>query len=152
MKSLGRVRLFATPCTVAHQAPLSMGFSRQDFWSGLPPVTGPQPLSSLQRAGNWASRPGHRALARSSLLRDWFPYAGAVSNLPFELSGRAGDCSRVTEGQKRPHLGLFPGYNVPLHRRQGFGVGRKVMTNLDSIFKSRDIPLPTKVRLVKAWT
>ena len=30
------------------------------------------------------------------------------------------------------------------------GSGRKVMTNLDSIFKSRDITLPTKVRLVKA--
>ena len=29
-------------------------------------------------------------------------------------------------------------------------LGRKVMTNLDSIFKSRDIALPTKVRLVKA--
>ena len=29
-------------------------------------------------------------------------------------------------------------------------LGRKVMTNLDSIFKSRDIPLPTKARLVKA--
>ena len=29
-------------------------------------------------------------------------------------------------------------------------LGKKVMTNLDSIFKSRDIPLPTKVRLVKA--
>ena len=29
-------------------------------------------------------------------------------------------------------------------------LGRKVMTNLDCIFKSRDIPLPTKVRLVKA--
>ena len=29
-------------------------------------------------------------------------------------------------------------------------IGRKVMTNLDSIFKSRDIPLPTKVQLVKA--
>ena len=29
-------------------------------------------------------------------------------------------------------------------------LGRKVMTNLDSIFKSRDITLPTKVRLVKA--
>ena len=29
-------------------------------------------------------------------------------------------------------------------------LGRKVMTNLDSIFKSRDIPLPTKIRLVKA--
>ena len=31
-----------------------------------------------------------------------------------------------------------------------FVLGRKVMTNLDSIFKSRDITLPTKVRLVKA--
>ena len=31
-----RVRLFVSPWTVAHQAPLSMGFSRQDFWSGLP--------------------------------------------------------------------------------------------------------------------
>ena len=30
-------------------------------------------------------------------------------------------------------------------------LGRKVMTNLDSIFKSRDITLPTKVRLVKLW-
>ena len=32
----------------------------------------------LARAGNRASRPGHRALARSSLLRDWFPCAGAT--------------------------------------------------------------------------
>ena len=31
-----------------------------------------------------------------------------------------------------------------------YGLGRKVMTNLDSILKSRDIILPTKVRLVKA--
>ena len=36
MKSLSRVRLFATPWTVAHQAPLSMGFSRQEYGSGLP--------------------------------------------------------------------------------------------------------------------
>ena len=35
VKSLSRVRLFATPWTVAHQAPLSMGFSRQEYWSGL---------------------------------------------------------------------------------------------------------------------
>ena len=31
-----RVRLCATPETVAHQAPLSLGFSRQEHWSGLP--------------------------------------------------------------------------------------------------------------------
>ena len=36
VKSLGRVQLFATPWTVAHQAPPSMGFSRQEYWSGLP--------------------------------------------------------------------------------------------------------------------
>ena len=36
MKSLSRVRLFATLWTVAHQAPPSMGFSRQEYWSGLP--------------------------------------------------------------------------------------------------------------------
>ena len=35
MKCLSRVRLFATPWTVARQAPLSMGFSRQEYWSGL---------------------------------------------------------------------------------------------------------------------
>ena len=33
---LSRVRLFDTPWTVAHQAPLAMGFSRQKDWSGLP--------------------------------------------------------------------------------------------------------------------
>ena len=36
VKLLSRVRLFATPWTVACQAPLSMGFSRQEYWSGLP--------------------------------------------------------------------------------------------------------------------
>ena len=35
-KSLSRVRLLATPWTVAHQAPASMGFSRQECWSGVP--------------------------------------------------------------------------------------------------------------------
>ena len=33
---LSHVQLFETPCTVAHQTPLSMGFSRQEYWSGLP--------------------------------------------------------------------------------------------------------------------
>ena len=36
VKSLSRVQLLATPWTVAHQAPLSMGFSRQEYWSGVP--------------------------------------------------------------------------------------------------------------------
>ena len=36
VKSLSRVRLFVTPWTVAYQAPQSMEFSRQEYWSGLP--------------------------------------------------------------------------------------------------------------------
>ena len=36
VKSLSRVRLCATPWTAAHQAPPSMGFSRQEYWSGVP--------------------------------------------------------------------------------------------------------------------
>ena len=32
---LSHVQLFVTPWTVAHQAPLSMGFSRQEYWNGL---------------------------------------------------------------------------------------------------------------------
>ena len=34
MKSLSRIQLFATPWTVAYQAPLSIGFSRQEYWQG----------------------------------------------------------------------------------------------------------------------
>jgi len=36
VKLLSRVQLFATPWTAAYQAPLSMGFSRQEYWSGVP--------------------------------------------------------------------------------------------------------------------
>ena len=36
MKSLSRVRLFETPWTAAYQAPPSIGFSRQEYWSGVP--------------------------------------------------------------------------------------------------------------------
>ena len=36
VKSLSRVQLFMTPWTAAHQAPPSMGFSRQKYWSGVP--------------------------------------------------------------------------------------------------------------------
>ena len=42
VKSLSPVRLFVTPWTVDYQAPLSMGLSRQEYWSGLP---FPSPLS-----------------------------------------------------------------------------------------------------------
>ena len=46
MKSLSHVRLFVTPGTVAYQAPPSMEFSRQEYWSGLP-FPSPRNLPSI---------------------------------------------------------------------------------------------------------
>ena len=48
VKSLSRVRLFATPWTVAYQAPLSMGFSKQEYWSGLPFPSGDLPDPGIE--------------------------------------------------------------------------------------------------------
>ena len=46
---LSRVRFFATPWAVAHQAPLSMGFSRKEYWSGLQfPSPGELPDSGIK--------------------------------------------------------------------------------------------------------
>ena len=64
MKRLSRVRLFTTPWTVACQTPLSMGFSRQEYWSGLPfpspedlPDPGIEPGSSALEADDLTSEP-----------------------------------------------------------------------------------------------
>ena len=58
--ALCRVRLFATVQTVAHQAPLSMEFSRQEYWSGLPfpspedfPYSGIEPWSPALQADSF---------------------------------------------------------------------------------------------------
>ena len=47
MKLLSRVRLLATPWTAAHQAPPSMGFSKQEYWSGVPLLSPPCSLISV---------------------------------------------------------------------------------------------------------
>ena len=47
MKSLSHVQLLATPWTAAYQAPPSMGFSRQEYWNGLPL---PSPYTALMYA------------------------------------------------------------------------------------------------------
>ena len=64
LKSLSRVQLFATPWTVAYQASLSMGFSRQEYWSGLPfpspgylPDPGVEPRSPTLEADALTSEP-----------------------------------------------------------------------------------------------
>ena len=49
LSHFSRVWLLATPWTVAHQAPPSMGFSRQEYWSGLP-LTSPSPQLGVTKS------------------------------------------------------------------------------------------------------
>ena len=67
VQSLSRVRLFANPRTVTRQAPLAMGFPRQEYWSGLPfpspgdlPDPGIKPASPALAGGFFTTKPpGH---------------------------------------------------------------------------------------------
>ena len=64
VKSLSRVPLFVTPWTVIYQTPPSMGFSRQEYWNGLPfpspgdlPDPGTEPGSPALQADDLTSEP-----------------------------------------------------------------------------------------------
>ena len=63
VKSLSHVRLFLTPWNVAYHVPPSMGFSRQEYWSGLPfPSPGELPNPGI--------KPGSPALQADALLSE----------------------------------------------------------------------------------
>ena len=68
VKSLSRVRLFATPWTAAYQAPASMGFSRQKYWSGVPL---PSPTFSSSTAILWSSEVDKLIVDNNS--KNWDP-------------------------------------------------------------------------------
>ena len=80
VKSLSRVQLFVTPWTVAYQAPLSMEFSRQEYWSGLPfpspgdlPNPGIEPGSPALQADALPSKPpGKPTLDNSNYVLSLF--------------------------------------------------------------------------------
>ena len=68
-QSLSCVRVFAMPWTVAHKAPLSMGFSRQEYWSGLPcpppgglPNPGIEPKSPALQADSLLTEPPEKPI------------------------------------------------------------------------------------------
>ena len=80
VKSLCHVQLFATLWTVARQSPLSMGFSRQKYWSGLPfPSPGDLPNPGI--------KPGSPALQADALSSEPpgkppHPHQEQIPNLP----------------------------------------------------------------------
>ena len=77
VKSLSRIQLFATPWTVTHQAPPSMGFSRQEYWNGLPfpspgdlPDPGIEPRSPTLQADIVTSEPSGNTKINSKWIKD----------------------------------------------------------------------------------
>ena len=94
VKSLSRLWLLATPWTAAHQAPLSMGFSRQEYWSGVP-LPSPPPHSTLQQYLNtWNSQTTPPKLCVHSVFclgaltqhHDKFHLVHQTSNSPSSLN------------------------------------------------------------------
>ena len=82
VKSLSRVRLFVTPWTIAYQAPWSMGFSRQEYWSGLPfpspgdlPDPGIKPGSPTLQADALPSEPPGSFIPYSHFFFFCFPWS-----------------------------------------------------------------------------
>ena len=76
VKLLSRVRLFATPWTVACPAPLSKGFSRQEYWSGLPfpspgdlPNPGIEPGSPAWQADDLSSEPPGNSVTQPTMVK-----------------------------------------------------------------------------------
>ena len=76
VKSLSHVQLFATPWTVAYEAPPSIGFSRQEYWSGLPfpslgdlPNPGIEPRSPALYADALLSEPSGKSNLTNSVFK-----------------------------------------------------------------------------------
>ena len=77
---LSRVRLFATPWSGAHQAPLSGGFSRQEYWSGLP-FASPGHLSTPLSPQHWQAGPLPPAPPGKPLLYPYCPTMPEAAHL-----------------------------------------------------------------------
>ena len=81
VQSLSRIRLSATQCTVAHQASMSMGFSRQEYWTGLPfPSSGGLPNPGIQ-----VGSPTLRADSLLSTRESWHYVLGNILGWPKSL-------------------------------------------------------------------
>ena len=88
VKSLSRVQLSATPWTIAHQAPLSMGFPRQEYWNGLPfsspgdlPDPGLEPGSPALRADTSPSEPPGKPQSIEGRIYYYYYYYMVLINI-----------------------------------------------------------------------
>ena len=123
--SLSCVWLFVTPWTVAHQAPPFMGFSRQEYWSGLPfPSPGELPYPGI--------KPGSPTLQADALLSEpKIMASGPITS--WQIDGETVETvSDFIVGGSKITADVDCSHEI----KRCLLLGRKVMTNLDSIFKS----------------
>ena len=121
VKSLSCVRLFATPWTAAYQAPPSMGFSRQEYWSGVPFVKICEswsiscPVSKCQAAILYGSAGCslHKD-AHPKLTGDWNPAWTLLNKLCALAWGLPH--SVVRTHFSNPHKGFLPIIDILLER------------------------------------
>ena len=93
VQSLSRVRLFVTPWTVARQAPLSMGLSWQEYWSGLPfpspgdlPDPGIGPVSPALAGGFFTTKPPEKPHELSDLSFYWTIHNESILSKKFAVN------------------------------------------------------------------
>ena len=108
MKSLSRVQLFAIPWTAAYQAPPSMGFSTQEYWSGVPLRGWQCPFvlclhPHYLQIDVWASRSYQERIRKSWSFGMWHHHRGYVSNFLV----------------RQPHLRCVEKVGNPLQTKQG---------------------------------
>ena len=107
---LTHAQLFATQWTVAHQAPLSMGFFRQEYWSGLPcpppedlSNSGIKPRSPAFQADSLPSeslgKSKNTGVGSQSLLQGIFPTQGSHLHLLYLLHWQVGSSPLMPPGQ-----------------------------------------------------
>ena len=131
----------------AHQAPPSLGFSRQEYWSGLP---FPSPMHESESEVAQLCPILTDPMDCSLLLHPWdFPGKSTGVGCHCLLHHLSESSSKTPVRLKEVSDTLVMPNHV-IWSIRCLLLGRKVMTNLESIFKSRDITLPTKVHLVKA--
>jgi len=133
LSRFSRVQLFATPWTVDDQTPLSMGFSRQEYWSGLPcPPPGDLPDPGIEPASlmSPASAGGFFTTSTTGeTLQCFYPLVvtrvlGVLCQKPrqrpteiFSVISQLtsqGHCCRDRRGQRSPWPRLWPGAHIAL--------------------------------------
>ena len=108
LSCISYVQVFAAPWTVAHQAPLSMGFSRQEHWSGLPcPPPGDHPKPCLLHILHWQAGSLPRKLKTWPFGEHiWVAWAHSLSDPFSQFSSVAQSCPTLWDPMNHSMPGL----------------------------------------------